>query len=93
MAFAGELNDRFGRKVTVHAIGNPAKQNRKGRLETAEGEHVYSRRVKGDSFSPKVFAEGSYEVTIEAAGAKKSVTATAGAKQTESGEIVVDFTK
>ena len=45
-------------------------------VETATGEHVYSLRIHGKIFSPKVFSEGTFRVTVEhpETGRSKTVT-------------------
>ncbi len=59
--------DNYGRKAvaylpTLKIIGltDPVVQI----IEEASGEIVYTLRIKGDTFDPKVFAEGSYTVKI-----------------------------
>ena len=58
-------------------------------VETANGEHVYSLRIRGTRFSPKVFAHGQYKVTVEDAQTGKTVSVTVKSQAEAGGEMRV----
>ena len=72
-----EMEDNYGRKAvaylpTIKVIGmtDPVVQV----IEEANGEIVYTLRIKGVSFRPKVFKEGMYTVKVGEPGTKKMKT-------------------
>lgn len=163
----GDYKEGLGNHVTVHGIGNPAKKNRPGRLETlhdkasgygilrldpakqtitmecwrllfdannpkpedqfpgwpltvsvadnygreaaawlptlvvqgakdpvvhvetAAGEHVYSIRAQGSTFSPKVFSKGEFKVTVEHPESGKKASLTLKSQAEAGGEVKV----
>jgi hypothetical protein len=43
-------------------------------IDEADGEIVYTLRIKGDSFTPKVFKAGKYTVKVGELGTDKAKT-------------------
>jgi hypothetical protein len=60
--------------------------------DEATGEAVYALRIRGDTFQPKVFAEGAYTVAVDEAPGKRKVLEgiRAGGKE-EVGRIEIDL--
>ena len=163
----GDYKEGLGNHVTVHAVGNPAKKNRKGRLETlhdkasgygilrldpdkqtitmecwrllidaanpqpgdqfpgwpktisvadndgreavawlptlvmkgaknpvihvetAAGTHLYSLRVHGERFSPKVYSEGIHKVTVADPESGRETTVELKSQPQPGGEVTV----
>ncbi len=88
-----EMEDNYGRKavaylptINVAGLENPVVQV----VEEGTDEVLYTLRIKGTSFKPKVFAEGSYTVHVgdQDAGNMQTVS---GISTSDSEAIVVSF--
>lgn len=69
-----QLEDNYGRKaiaflpvIKVSGIVNPVIQI----IDEATGEIIYTVRIKGVSFRPKIFKEGVYTVKVGEPGTEK----------------------
>ena len=87
--------DNYGRKAVAHLpvleISKPDQVVQV--LEEKSGDVVYTLRIKGKTFQPKVFAKGAYTVKVgEGANLKtfKSVKSLSG-KETKGKKIKVDL--
>jgi alkaline phosphatase D len=62
-------------------------------VEEESGEVVYTLRIKGDSFRPKVFARGGYSVNIGEPGTTKhkTITGIAAVDEADSTTLEVGF--
>jgi len=69
LANTGDYHDGFGNKMTVHAIGNPAAKNRKGRINTLHDKSSGHGIVRFDKVKQELTIE-CYRLQIDASNVK-----------------------
>jgi alkaline phosphatase D len=88
--------DNYGRKAAaylpslkINGMNDPVVQV----VEEASGEVIYTLRIKGDQFRPKVFARGRYSVKIGEPGTPKfkTIAGVAAVEESDSATMEVVF--
>ena len=85
------VQDNYGRKAVawLPTLKFESEISPVVHIENDKGKHVYSLRVLGDTFSPKVFSEGGFTVIVEDPETGKKVTISTKSQKDPGGELSV----